>query len=105
MIGAPDAKAFDRNVKEESTKEEVKPDKLDIMVAYVKATIDKSTTLLTISEVATKTGLSKSTIERIKDDIGYVTFGGRYMLKIKDVDIYIEDNYTRGKFHKNNPRK
>jgi len=105
MIGAPVAKAFDRNVKEESTKEEVKPDKLDIMVAYVKATIDKSTTLLTISEVATKTGLSKSTIERIKDDIGYVSIGGRYMLKIKDVDNYIEDNYTRGKFHKNNPRK
>ena len=68
--------------------------KLDIMLAYVKAT---SQPLMSISQVAERTGLSKSTIERIKSDIGYTTIGGCYRFKRKDVELYIEENYLSRK--------
>ena len=72
-------------------------DQLETMVQYVKAASAKTPSLLTTAEVAERTGLSKSTIERIKSDIGYATIGGRYMFKRTDVEAHIEENYTRRK--------
>jgi len=72
-------------------------EQMEQMIAYVKAATQKTPSLLTTAQVAERMGLSVSTIERIKSDIGYATIGGRYMFKRTDVEAHIEENYTRRK--------
>ena len=55
----------------------------------------KEPSLLTISQVAERTGLSNSTIERVREDIGYTSIGGCYRFKAKDVESWIDENYTK----------
>jgi excisionase family DNA binding protein len=67
-------------------------DQLKTMMDYIHSATLKSQPLLSIAQVAEMTGLSKSTIERIKADIGYTTIGGCYRFKRTNVDLHIEEN-------------
>lgn len=50
---------------------------------------------LSINEVVEITGLSRSSINRYRDEIGFTNSGGCIRFKRKDVEAFMEENYFK----------